>query len=232
MRDVCLPLAAQRGQALIESVLLLSLLTLLLHAALGLGRAQLAAMQLGNSSRKAAMTARGQAMSLHDVRNGVACAASRRWLAADPRPPRASPAQRLVGRGPAGAGARRYDGRYATAVFRFAHQSPGPGAERGGTCTDDADAQRRVGAASLSWRRVSQVSQERARAMGQLLETAESPWGRPALSMDWLAAWHDVATADSLFADGGGREVTPVPVLCHILRTGRCTRGVTLRLRG
>ena len=40
MRDVCLPLAAQRGQALIESVLLLSLLTLLLHAALGLGRAQ------------------------------------------------------------------------------------------------------------------------------------------------------------------------------------------------
>ena len=37
MRDVCLPLAAQRGQALIESVLLLSLLTLLLHAALGLG---------------------------------------------------------------------------------------------------------------------------------------------------------------------------------------------------
>ena len=41
MRDVCLPLAAQRGQALIESVLLLSLLTLLLHAALGLGRAQL-----------------------------------------------------------------------------------------------------------------------------------------------------------------------------------------------
>ena len=141
-------------------------------------------------------------------------------------------AQRLVGRGPAAAGARRYDGRYATAVFRFAHQSPGPGAERGGTCTDDADAQRRVGAASLSWRRVSQVSQERARAMGQLLETAESPWGRPALSMDWLAAWHDVATADSLFADGGGREVTPVPVLCHIVLTGRCTRGVTLRLRG
>ena len=73
MRDVCLPLAAQRGQALIESVLLLSLLTLLLHAALGLGRAQLAAMQLGNSSRKAAATAaRGQAMSMHDVRNGVA----------------------------------------------------------------------------------------------------------------------------------------------------------------
>ena len=50
--------------------------------------------------------------------------------------------------------------------------------------------------------------------------------------MDWLAAWHDVATADSLFADGGGREVTPVPVLCHIVLTGRCTRGVTLRLRG
>ena len=55
--------------------------------------------------------------------------------------------------------------------------------------------------------------------MGQLLETAESR-GRPALSMDWLAAWHDVATADSLFADGGGREVTPVPVLAT-----SCSRG-------
>ena len=56
--------------------------------------------------------------------------------------------------------------------------------------------------------------------MGQLLETAESPWGRPALSMDWLAAWHDVATADNLFADGGGREVTPVPFFAT-----SCSRG-------
>ena len=53
---------------------------------------------------------------------------------------------------------------------------------------DDADAQRRVGAASLSWRRVSQVSQERARAMGQLLETAESPWGRP--RCPWIGSRH------------------------------------------
>ena len=167
MRDVCLPLAAQRGQALIESVLLLSLLTLLLHAALGLGRAQLAAMQLGNSSRKAAMTAaRGQAM-LRTVR---------------------------------------------------AHM-------------DDADAQRRVGAGACrggGYRRF----RRNARAPWVNCWRRPSPRGRPALSMDWLAAWHDVATADSLFADGGGREVTPVPVLCHIVLTGRCTRGVTLRLRG
>ena len=137
MRDVCLPLAAQHGQALIESVLLLSLLTLLLHAALGLGRAQLAAMQLGNSSRKAAMTAaRRQAMSL--ARRAQWRGPARRRAGGSRRiRVRREPvlAQRLVGRGPAAAGARRYDGRYATAVFRFAHQSPGPGAERGGTCT-------------------------------------------------------------------------------------------------
>ena len=230
MRDV--PSACRATRAGLDRVrALLSLLTFVAARRAGPGRAQLAAMQLGNSSRKAAMPRAGRPCPCTTC--AMAWPARRRAGGSRRIRVRREPvlAQRLR-RGPAAAGARRYDGRYATAVFRFAHQSPGPGAERGGTCTDDADAQRRVGAASLSWRRVSQVSQERARAMGQLLETAESPWGRPALSMDWLAAWHDVATADSLFADGGGREVTPVPVLCHIVLTGRCTRGVTLRLRG
>ena len=72
MRDVCLPLAAQRGQALIESVLLLSLLTLLLHAALGLGRAQRghAAGQFQPQGRHDRRARAGHV--LHDVRNGVA----------------------------------------------------------------------------------------------------------------------------------------------------------------
>ncbi|WZB72244.1 hypothetical protein WJ968_12665 [Achromobacter xylosoxidans] len=203
-------------------MLLLSLLTLLLHAALGLGRAQLAAMQLGNSSRKAAMTAaRGQAMSLHDVRNGVAL----RGVAQVARGGSASAASQSLRNDWLGE-ARLVQVRADTTVampppfsgLRISRQVQvlsGAGHAR-----DDADAQRRVGAASLSWRRVSQVSQERARAMGQLLETARSPWGRPALSMDWLAAWHDVATVDSLFADGG-----PVRLLLSPFFATSCSRG-------
>ena len=207
MRNVCRPFAAQRGQALIESVLLLSLLTLLLHAALGLGRAQLAAMQLGDASRQAAMaTARGQAMSLHDARNGVVL----RGTAQVARGGSASAASQSLRNDWLGE-ARLVQVRADTTV---AMPSPFSGLRvsrqvqvlsGAGHARDDADAQRRVGAASLSWRRVSQVSQQRARAMVQLLETAESPWGRPAFSLDWLAAWHDVASADRLFAERGRR---------------------------
>ena len=72
-------------------------------------------MQLGNSSRKAAMTARGQAMSLHDVRNGVAL----RGVAQVARGGSASAASQscaTIELGEARLQVRRYDGRYATAV--------------------------------------------------------------------------------------------------------------------
>ena len=222
MRDVCLPLAAQRGQALIESVLLLSLLTLLLHAALGLGRAQLAAMQLGNSSRKAAMTAaRGQAMSLHDVRNGVAL----RGVAQVARGGSASAASQSLRNDWLGE-ARLLQVRADTTVampppfsgLRISRQVQvlsGAGHARM-MRTRAASCRRREPVVAAG---IAGFAGTRARH-GSTAGDGRVPWGRPALSMDWLAAWHDVATADSLFADGGGREVTPVPVLCHIVLTG------------
>ena len=144
-----------------------------------------APMQLGNSSRKAAAgTARRQAMSLHDVRNGVALRGARRLrLAADRR----EPVLRNDWLGEARLVQVRADTTVAMPppfsglrISRQVQVLSGAGHAR-----DDADAQRRVGAASLSWRRVSQVSQERARAMGQLLETAESPG--PARAVHGLA---------------------------------------------
>ena len=188
MRDVCLPLAARAGLDRVRAVAVLADVVAARRAGPGAGAAcGHAAGQFQPQGRHDRRARAGHVLARRAQWRGPArrrAGGSRRIRV------RREPvlAQRLVGRGPAGAGARRYDGRYATAVFRFAHQSPGPGAERGGTCTDDADAQRRVGAASLSWRRVSQVSQERARAMGQLLETAESPGAGP--RCPWIGSRH------------------------------------------
>lgn len=195
----------QKGQAVIEALLMLPLLALLLWAVAGIGKLQLAAQQATQASRKAVMAgALGQplatlrapaGMDLSSDANGLSGVATPRaaalqdeWfgaaltmLSVEVR------SQPLVS-----------DPSAWPLVARRISVATGAGYAPG-----DADAQRRVGQSRTGWRQAAQDSLSAASSMRRPVDRVDGAWGRPGLSLDWLSAWADVVPTDRL---GKGKE--------------------------
>lgn len=193
----------EQGQAVVEALLMLQFLTVLLWAVSDIGAMQFSAQRTIQVSRQAAMAAAlGQpvatlrAPARMDVEGSV-----QRWLAFSV----------------AGGGALQ-DEWFGAAMRLLSVQVrslPPPGnvmfglpvsrhlsvADGAGYAHGDADAQRRIGASPTGWLQASRTSQAEAARMQRPVSQAEAPWGRPALSRDWLSAWGDVLPGDRL----GGR---------------------------
>lgn len=190
----------ERGQAAVEALLMLPLLTVLLWAVTDIGAMQFSAQRTTQVSRQAAMAAAlGQPVATLRVPAGMDVEGS---------------AQRWLGSSAAGGGALQ-DEWFGAAIRMLSVQVrslPPPGnvmfglpvsrhlsvAFGAGYAHGDADAQRRIGASSTGWLQASRTSQAEAGRMQRTVSRAEAPWGRPALSRDWLSAWGDVLPGDRL----------------------------------
>ena len=71
-----------------------------------------------------------------------------------------------------------------------------------GNAEGDDDVRRRIGAAEISWTRTAERSLSLVREIGGQGMVVDSPWGRPALSLDWLSSWADVVPAEGLARNG------------------------------
>lgn len=67
-----------------------------------------------------------------------------------------------------------------------------------GNAEGDDDVRRRIDAAAISWAQTAERSLSLAREISGQVMVADSPWGRPALSLDWLSSWADVVPAEGL----------------------------------
>lgn len=190
----------ERGQAAVEALLMLPLLTVLLWAVTDIGAMQFSAQRTTQVSRHAAMAAAlGQPVATLRAPAGMDVEGS---------------AQRWLGSSVAGGGALQ-DEWFGAAMRMLSVQVrslPPPGnvmfglpvsrhlsvAAGAGYAHGDADAQRRIGASSTGWLQASRTSQAEAGRMQRTVSRAEAPWGRPALSRDWLSAWGDVLPGDRL----------------------------------
>lgn len=202
------PLASrQRGQAVVEALLMLPLLAVLAWAVARIGGLQFSAQEMAQASRKAVMAAAlGQPLEdLAAMKAGTTLAGSARPLAGV-APPRVSALQdawfgtglRLLS---VEAGAARQAGQQPLRVSRQTHVAGGAGHAFG-----DADAQRRIAQAREPWRRAEADSLAQARRLDRLIDRLDGPWRRPRLSQDWLSAWKDVVPADRLGARGEQRK--------------------------
>ncbi|KAG1256127.1 hypothetical protein G6F68_009920 [Rhizopus microsporus] len=84
-------------------------------------------------------------------------------------------------------------GELAPSITRLTRVAIGAGHAYG-----DADAQRRIGNAPTAWRQAETASLAQARRVGVLAQRMDGPWGRSAVSMDWLSAWADLVPSDRL----------------------------------
>lgn len=196
---------AQRGQAVIEALLMLPLMALLLWAVVGIGNLQFSALQATQGSRKAVMSGAlgqplvalhapvGMTLSNDDVAlSGVAAprvaALQDEWFDGGLRmlsvQVRTQP--------------RPQDTSAWPSIARRMAVASGAGYAHG-----DVDAQRRVADARTAWRHAGQRSSSEAARMAHPVERADGPWRRPQLSPDWLSAWADVVPQDRL---GNHRE--------------------------
>ncbi|MGE8681367.1 MAG: hypothetical protein ACN6PE_22350 [Achromobacter marplatensis] len=89
-------------------------------------------------------------------------------------------------------------GELAPSITRLTRVAIGAGHAYG-----DADAQRRIGNAPTAWRQAEKASLAQARRVGALAQRMDGPWGRSAVSMDWLSAWADLVPSDRLGKRGG-----------------------------
>lgn len=184
----------QRGQAMVEALLLLPILILMLLAIAWVGKTQYTALTLLQDSRAAAMlTAMGA--EAHDVPRGVRLQlvagageeeGQGEWSAADAR--RVSAMSSADVSGGAGWGDVRLVRRIAVAA----------GA---GNARDDDEVQRRIGAAMTMWNRAAANSVSLARVVAPVIEAVDAPWHRSSLSLDWLSSWADVVPADKRMND-------------------------------
>lgn len=190
----------QRGQAVIEALLMLPLMALLLWAVAGIGSLQFSAQQTTQASRKAVMSgALGQPLQALRAPAGMG-------LSSDAAPLSGVAAPRVAGLQDEwfGAGLRMLSvevwtqpqARDPSAWLPIARRiSVASGA---GHAHSDADAQRRVGVARTAWHQAGQRSLSEAARMERPVERVDGPWGRPKLSLDWLSSWADVVPADRL----------------------------------
>ncbi|WP_291380400.1 MULTISPECIES: TadE/TadG family type IV pilus assembly protein [Achromobacter] len=192
--------STERGQAVVEALLMLPLMSVLLWAVSDIGAMQFSAQRNTQASRQAVMAvALGQpAATLRAPSGMVLTDAAQSW----------------PGTAAAGAAALQNDW-FGGAMQLLSVQTrslPQPGnamfglpisrhisvASGAGYAHGDADAQRRVGASSAGWLQAGRTSRVEAERMQRQLSKVEVPWGRPALSLDWLSAWRDVVPNDRL----------------------------------
>ncbi|CAB5516942.1 hypothetical protein LMG26857_06024 [Achromobacter anxifer] len=190
----------QKGQAVVEALLMLPLLVLLLCAVPWIGGLQFTAQEMEQASRKAVM-ASALGRPLQDLRTATNM---KLWSGAESLPGVAAPRISVLQDEWFGAGlsllsvtasTERRD-RDASAWLRIArrtHVASGAGYAHG-----DADIQRRIGRAPTSWRNAEGASLSQARRMKPVIDRMDGAWGRPGLSLDWLSAWADVVPADRL----------------------------------
>lgn len=196
---------AQRGQAVIEALLMLPLMALLLWAVAGIGKLQFSALQTTQASRKAVMSgALGQPLSALHAPAGMALSSDDVALSGVAAPRIAALQDEWFGAGlrmlsvQVQTQPRPHDAVAWPLIARRLVVASGAGYAHG-----DADAQRRVAGARTGWRQAGQRSSSEAARMEHPINRADGPWGRPKLSLDWLSAWADVVPQDRL---GNQRE--------------------------
>lgn len=195
----------QVGQAVVEALLMLPLIAVLIWAVSGVGRLQLAAQQMSQASRKAAMSgALGQPLM-----TGEAFAASGLTARIAALPGVATPQIAILqdewfGTGlqrlsvhartpPANRHASNTNAPLALPITRHTHVAIGAGHAHG-----DADASRRIGNAASAWRGTQRESVAQVRRVGAMAQRVDGSWGRPTLQTDWLSAWADLIPAQRL----------------------------------
>ncbi|MGE8656931.1 MAG: TadE/TadG family type IV pilus assembly protein [Achromobacter sp.] len=184
----------QRGQAMVEALVLLPVLILMLLAIAWTGKVQYRALTLIQSSRRVAMSiAMGVPAGARDtarlqVTDDAAGAGA--WWWGPVR--RVSATSRADVTGVAAWGGVRLARRLSVAADA-------------GNARDERDTQRRIGASAAAWGRVAADARILARAIAPAIAAVDVPWRRPALSLDWLSSWADVVPADRKADDGSAR---------------------------
>lgn len=188
-----IPRAWQCGQALVEAMVLLPVLILSFMAVAWLGQLLFTAQVAGVASRSAAMVAAvgggvparsgsfGLAGSSVDAGDPPFAPLQAEWLGAEARQVSVTAHADVAGVGPWG----------ATRIERRTRVAAGAGNAEG-----DDDVRRRIDAAAISWAQTAERSLSLAREISGQVMVADSPWGRPALSLDWLSSWADVVPAE------------------------------------
>lgn len=186
----------QRGQALVEALLIVPMLIVAFLAVAWIGKLQFSAQEMAQLSRRAVMAAAsgapvaspqtgasvaGRAQAMAGGMASANAALQNEWFGAELRLMSVS-AQTAV------AGTARWD---AARIQRRTSVATGAGHADG-----DDDARRRVGAAPTSWGRAANRSLSLARSVGGAVGRVDAPWGRPAISTDWLSPWADLVPAD------------------------------------
>lgn len=192
------PVLRQRGQALVEALLMLPLLMLAFLAVAWVGKLQFAAQEMAQASRKAAMSAaagapvasrlaRAALVGYDRALPGAIASGNARlqaeWFGADLRLVSVTAQARL-------SGARPWE---AAQIQRRTSVAVGAGHAYG-----DDDTRRRIGSAPTAWGRAADHSLSLARSVGGLAARVDAPWRRRAISLDWLSPWADVVPADRL----------------------------------
>jgi hypothetical protein len=200
------PLGQQRGQAVVEAMLMMPLMGVLIWAVSWVGGLQFSAQQMSQASRKAAMAgAMGQPLSPRDAMKAIGL--NRRvealtdvaaqhvallqdeWFGgelqllsvhahANPNPNPRAP--HLVSA-------------FAAPITRYTRVAVGAGYAHG-----DKDARHRIANAPTAWRQAERLSVAQARRFESLVARMDGPWGRPSMQTDWLSAWADVVPGDRL----------------------------------
>ncbi len=192
--------ARQRGQAVVEALLMLPLLVLLLCAVPWIGGLQFAAQEMAQASRKAAM-AGALGRPLQDLRavTDMNLSGGADLLPGVVPPQVAALQDEWFGAGlkllsvTASTGRRDRDAPAWLRISRRTHVASGAGYAHG-----DADTRRRIGKAPVAWRNAESASLVQARRLKPVIERLDAPWKRPGLSLDWLSAWADLVPADRL----------------------------------
>lgn len=192
--------ARQRGQAVVEALLMLPPLVLLLWAVPWIGGLQFAAQEMAQASRKAVMAgALGQPMQGLHAAGGMELSGGASPLLGIAPPQVAALQDEWFGEGlqllSATVSTTRRDRDNAAwlRIARRTHVASGAGYAHG-----DADAQRRIGRAPTAWRGAESASLAQARRLKSVVDRLDGPWRRPGLSLDWLSEWADVVPADRL----------------------------------
>lgn len=190
----------ERGQAVVEALLMLPLMAVLLWAVSDIGLMQFSAQRTTQASRQAVMAAAlGQPVATLRAPLGMDLDSAAR----------SRPGTAVAG--PAALQNEWFGGAMQLLSVQ-ARLLPPPGnalfglpisrhisvASGAGYAHDDADAQRRVGASPTGWLQASRTSLAEAERMQREVNKVEAPWGRPTSSRDWLAAWNDVVPNERL----------------------------------
>jgi hypothetical protein len=217
-------LSRQRGQAIVEALLMMPLMGVLIWAVSWVGSLQLSAQQMSQASRKAAMAAAmGQPSIPRDEMTSIALNREVEPLTGVAEQHVAHLQDEWFGVGlqllsvhaKAQAHAKSHAKARAMAHAK-SRAKPHPLANSlvsamtapitrytrvavgAGYAHGDKDATHRIAHASTAWRKAERVSVVQARRAESLVSRVDGPWDRPTLQTDWLSAWADVVPTDRL----------------------------------